>query len=86
MAFKMKGFSAFTKEKILPEEEASKISAEREEKSQKNWKEGGSDNLRQTLESFQKDLADARANNEKTRVERILKDIESIKKEMQKNK
>jgi len=31
MVFKMKGFSAFTKEKILPEEEAENIARKREE-------------------------------------------------------
>ena len=86
MAFKLNGWSAFTKEKNLPEEEGSRISAKREEKSQANWPESGDEGLsyEQMMNSFQKDLADARANNEKARVEMILKDIESLKKEMKK--
>mgnify|MGYP003145820578 CR=1 FL=1 len=83
MAFKMKGFSAFTKDKNLPEEEGSRISAKREEKSQANWPESGDEGMsyEQMMSSLQKDLADARANNEKARIKRISQDIESLKKE-----
>tara|TARA_R110002020_G_scaffold19400_2_gene67171 strand:+ start:135 stop:392 length:258 start_codon:yes stop_codon:yes gene_type:complete len=85
MAFKMAGFSAFTKEKILPGEEASIKSAEREEKSQKNWPESGDEGLsyEQMMSSLQKDLADAKANNEQAKIQMILKDIESLKKSKQ---
>jgi len=84
MAFKMKGFSAFTKEKILPEEEAENIARKREEKEQANWpdwpKDGSGLTHEQMLKALQKDLTLAKANNEKVKIEKINKELELIKK------
>ena len=84
MAFKMKGFSAFTKEKNLPEEEASRKSAETEEQYQANWpewpKDGSGLTWQQVMDGLNKDLSLAKSKNEKNRIAMIEKEITAHKK------
>ena len=84
MAFKMKGYSAFTKEKNLPEEEASRKSAKREEKEQANWpewpKDGSDLTWQQIMDALNKDLSLAKSNNEKAKIAKIAKEITAHKK------
>jgi len=84
MAFKMKGYSAFTKEKILPEEEAENISRKREEEEQANWPEWPEDGSgltqAQMIKALKKDLALATKNKEKVKIKKIKKELDLVKK------
>ena len=79
MAFKMKGYSAFTKEKNLPEEEGSRISAKTEEQYQANWpkwpKDGSGLTWQQVMDGLNKDLSLAKSRNEEDRIIKIKKAI-----------
>ena len=68
MAFKMKGFSPFTKN--------------RDDEYQKNWKVNQS--LKEDLKSFQDDLKLAIEKGDTAMANKIKRDIESVKKQLNK--
>ena len=68
MAFKMKGFSPFTKNG--------------DDEYQKNWKKN--QGLKEDLKSFQADLKLANKKGDTTMVNKIKQDIESVKKQLNK--